>query len=510
MSYDPAALRQHIDEVVEAGRKWDPPRPLPSQLLKVAAFDPNVLLPAALRDYAVDVADRMQCPIDYVGASLMVAAGAVVGRKVAIRPQLKTDWTEVPNLWGAIVGRAGVMKSPAMKQALSPIRRLDALAAEKNKDAKAGHDLAMKRHKLEASAREAAAKLKAKNGDKLDDDDLKDEPPEPPGEKRLLVNDATYEALGEVLAQNKNGVLYYRDELVSMLKPLDREENAAARGFLLAAWNGNDSYTFDRIGRGRVHLEACCVSVLGATQPAKLAAYLNDAVKGGSGDDGFAQRFGLLVWPDVSGDWHDIDRFPDGEGRRSANITFDRLDGLTPQGVSADKDEFDPLPYLRFAPSAAEAFGVWRRQLEAKIRSGDLHPAMESHLAKYRGLVPKLALLSHLLEHRAGPVTLEALGQALAWAEYLESHAQRAYASVVTAQVQGARTILQKLKTGDLETPFTLRRVHQAGWSGLSDKEDVNAALTLLVDYDWLVETDTKTGGRPTVLYVANPLGLAA
>ena len=47
--------------------------------------------------------------------------------------------------------------------------------------------------------------------------------------------------------QNPNGVLAHRDELVSLLKTLDREEFAAARGFFLTAWNGKDRYTFDRI-----------------------------------------------------------------------------------------------------------------------------------------------------------------------------------------------------------------------------------------------------------------------
>jgi len=40
---------------------------------------------------------------------------------VGIRPQALTDWTEVANMWALIVGRPGLMKSPAMKEALAPI-----------------------------------------------------------------------------------------------------------------------------------------------------------------------------------------------------------------------------------------------------------------------------------------------------------------------------------------------------------------------------------------------------
>src|SRR3546814_20482574 len=105
------------------------PRPLPGGLLAVAEFD-SALLPAPLRSWVDDVAERMQTPADFVGVSAMVAAGSVVGRKVGIRPMRNDDWQEVPNLWSCIIGRPGVMKSPAVKNALKPLSRLEATAAD--------------------------------------------------------------------------------------------------------------------------------------------------------------------------------------------------------------------------------------------------------------------------------------------------------------------------------------------------------------------------------------------
>ena len=46
-------------------------------------------------------------------------------------PATATDWTEVPNLWGCIVGRPGTMKSPAMGEALKPLHRLEARRARR-------------------------------------------------------------------------------------------------------------------------------------------------------------------------------------------------------------------------------------------------------------------------------------------------------------------------------------------------------------------------------------------
>jgi len=506
MTADVAAIKAFMD-ANPPPVEWPDPKPLPS-LPPVAPFDPE-LLPPVLRIWAMDIAERMQCPADFIAVTAMVAAGSVIGRKIAIRPQMRSDWAEVPNPWGMCIGRPGVMKSPAMQAALSPILRLNALASDANRAAMAAHAARLEMFKAEKEAKVSVAKKKIKSGAEGGLDGLDGlTPPEPPLLRRYVLNDASYEKAGEVAAQNPTGFMMYRDEIVAFLKPLDRDENAAARGFFLTAWNGKDSYTFDRIGRGTVHIEACCVSVLGSTQPGKLAAYLRHAVRGGAGDDGFAQRFGLLVWPDISPEWRDVDRYPDGDARRAVNLLFDRLDTLDPDQIGAERDQFDPLPFLRLDADALAEFRNWREAHERRVRSGDLHPAMESHLAKYRGVAPKLALILHLADGGVGPIAVEPLVRALAWAEYLETHALRAYASVTMGETNAARAIVAKLRSGDLPSPFTARDVHQPGWSGLTDIDEVGAALALLVDLDWLAAEVVSTGGRPKTIFTANPKGL--
>src|SRR6185295_15561239 len=54
--------------------------------------------------------------------------GSLVGRKIGIRPKRYDDWLVIANLWGCIVGRPGLMKTPALDQALLPLRRLVAEA----------------------------------------------------------------------------------------------------------------------------------------------------------------------------------------------------------------------------------------------------------------------------------------------------------------------------------------------------------------------------------------------
>lgn len=490
---------------------WPAPRPLPEGLPSVAPFDFD-LLPRTLRPWAEDICERVQCPPDFVGVAIMAELGSVMGRKVGVRPQEKTDWTEIPNQWALTVGRPGVLKSPAIEAALAPLKRLAAKASEIHLAATVEHERGSRLAQLRVEAGEKAARAKLAKDPTADvSAELIEAATDAPTLRRYIANDTSAASLGELLRQNPNGLLVYRDEAVSLLKSLDREDNADARGFYLTGWGGNSAYTFDRIGRGlNLHIPAVCISLLGSTQPGRIAEYLRAAVKGGAGDDGLIQRFGLLVWPDIGSEWRDVDRWPDSEARRTANEVFERVSQMDAESTGAMRDEFDGMPFLRFDAEGLKLFQEWRESLERKLRSGALHPALESHLAKYRKLVPGLALILHLAAGDTGSISARSTLQALAWAEYLETHARRAYASVTSPEVSAARSIIDKLRRGELARTFAARDIYRQGWAHLSERERVLDALQLLADLDWLFVHTRQTDGRPATIFEANPRGLAS
>ena len=133
---------------------------------------------------------------------------------------------------------------------------------------------------------------------------------------------------------------------------------------------------------------------------------------------------------------------------------------------------------------------------------------MELHLAKYRKLVPGLALTIHLADGGAGEVIETAVEKALTWAAYLETHAARAYACHTIAAADAARAIIAKVASGHLKPPFPSHYVWRNQWSMLRDRETVRAALQLLVDHDWLSVATVETGGRKATLYSVNPKSL--
>ena len=215
----------------------------------------------------------------------------------------------------------------------SPLKALGAAAvAEFNKGA-GEREIAAKIANLRAGEMlTEARKFIRKNPDAPADGFFRSSQSEPePTLRRYISNDPTAAALGQLLIENPNGMLVYRDELVSLFQGLDREDNAEGRGFYLQGWNGTNPYTFDRIVRGmHLHVSAVCLSVLGSTQPGKIARYLSTAVRGGAGDDGLIQRFGLMVWPDASSDWEDVDGPLQAASKRMAFQVFKDLDSMDP------------------------------------------------------------------------------------------------------------------------------------------------------------------------------------
>jgi putative DNA primase/helicase len=292
---------------------------------------------------------------------------------------------------------------------------------------------------------------------------------------------------------------------------MDRQGQEGARAFYLQAYDVNQGYTVDRIIRGTHYIPRVCLAMLGGIQPGKVQSYVREAVAGGAADDGLLQRFGLAVWPDVSRKFQRVDQWPDTPAKQAAWAVFDRLNQL--QSATAT----DPQEW-RFTPEAQSLYWEWVEPFETEIRGEELHPALISHLSKYRKLVPALALIFALVDTPDNENVIEEreLLRALAWADYLRSHAERLYAAAVIPETAGAKQLLDKIKTsklcdgdGVLLEAFTPRLVAVKHWAGLGSTDSVRKSADLLVDYGWLARESIPTGatgGRPSDRYLIHPM----
>jgi uncharacterized protein DUF3987/bifunctional DNA primase/polymerase-like protein len=514
---EPAPEREEAEPRETTASSWPEPHPAPPALLPVPPLVPAKLLPPTLASWVDDVAERVQCPPDFVAVGLVVSIATVIGRQLTIRPKRHDDWTVVPNLWGLVVGRPGVMKSPAMQASQHGLRYLIAQAHEEWVEAMKRHDFQVvegkaKRAAIEKKIREAAGRGESTDGLREEYDAATI--PEPPVECRFNTSDATVEKLGLLLDENPNGLQVTRDEIMGWLRSMERQGHENDRSFFQEAWSGTGSYTYDRIGRGTVHIKAACVSVLGGIQPVPLGFYLAETFKRGQ-DDGLIQRFQLLCYPDVTPAWKNIDRWPATETRLRLLALFQllrRLD-VTALGAHTESEHDDEtLPFLRFTPEAQDRFDGWRADLECYLRSTRDHSVLVAHLSKFRSLVPSLALLFHVVRcvdrGAGGPVEIAALELALAWVDYLTPHAARVYQSVTNAPEAAAAALAAKIREGLLPSPFRSRALRLKGWAGLSTSETVEGAIEVLIGLGWLRRVEkpaTVRGGRPTLEYEISP-----
>jgi putative DNA primase/helicase len=163
-------------------------------------------IPANFRPLVEDIAERMQVPMDFPGVTLIVALAGCVNRRAAIRPKREDgSWTVVLNLWGGIVGPPGFMKSPVLQVATRSLIAIEERWRAEHDSASAGYEIARERAECDHQALRQQYIAAVKKG--VSASFRPESGAQPPARKRLLLTDATYEKLQEILSENPSAFL---------------------------------------------------------------------------------------------------------------------------------------------------------------------------------------------------------------------------------------------------------------------------------------------------------------
>jgi putative DNA primase/helicase len=492
-----------ISKPLPAPDPWPQLEALPDALQPVMPWDSKAL-PDALRPYVEDTAARLGCPIEFCAVAAITAAGALIGRAVAIAPKTSDGWHEFPNLWAAAVGEPSSMKSPAINEMLAPLHALERGEREAWEPRLIEYQREFDRWEIEkkaaAQAMNRAAVAAFKTGEQADLGDLPPEP-EKPICPRIIVSDTTTEALIRVASGNPRGLLMVRDELAGWLSTFNKAGREADRAFYLETSSGKNPVTVDRKGDGSLFCDPLALAMVGSIQPGPLRSLVKDA--NGAGNDGLLQRFGLLVWPDISSEKYRLnDTRPDAAARRLYVETMQRLRTLEVQA----EDEEPGL--LRFTPEARARWQTWYEFEMTELRQGDVPGLLNSHRVKLAGkTLLGLALACECCDNpRPEAVGLQSVERALLWAEILKTHAARLYAPQVSPDVEACRLLASKIQAGELGAEFTRREAYRKGWAGLGEREIVKEACEHLVALNWIRPADNaKDTGRKPDAYTVNP-----
>jgi hypothetical protein len=345
---------------------------------------PLEVFPPALADYCRQVGESTGTPPDFSAMTMLVTAGAAIGNSRALC--LKANiWYECPRFYAANVGHPASGKTPAMEAVVKPYQTIQHKLIKAHKDAQATYAAAKQHHDQIVKENKALPKG-------AEQQPLPSVPAEPAPPERLVVNDATVEALAPLLQGNPRGLLMLQDEGVGWVRSMGQYKGGRGndRQFWLSTWSGK-SHIVDRKYQDGVPISIPrpYVNVICGLQPDMLGELADSQGR----SDGFIDRV-LFVFPPAppGADWTDSTVTP--TSKQAWETALSRL-----RMLAMEELEDGVLGYrvVNFSPAAREAWIAWWDAHAAEIRGPDLSVQLIGPWGKLKAYAARLALVLHYL-----------------------------------------------------------------------------------------------------------------
>jgi hypothetical protein len=331
----------------------------PWDALQPPAF-PMHAVPPILKAFVEDEAEIIGADPCALTWSAISACSAAIDARIRLRMRTIGNWFAPPMIWVALVGGPSTKKTPIIRSTWSPLEReqqVDLIEWEKQKA--------------------AYAQLSKKE---------RDDNPKPRCKRRLVTNNATPEAIQELLGFQHRGIGVLHDELAGWIGAQEKYTSGkgrlADRAFWLQSFDGGP-YVVDRVeaGRGTSALSNLSVTVCGGIQPDRLRG-MTDLT-----DDGLWQRFApIIVAPARMSQEGDFSN-----SRRDYRYLVRYLLKL------------DPKTQLVLSDDARPIFEEVERRVFELEQSDVLGPRFVSFCGKLTGLWGRLALVLNLMSEWATP-----------------------------------------------------------------------------------------------------------
>ena len=323
--------------------------------------------------------DECQKAINYFATNLehnkeicSVGVLSALASAIGLKASIKTDFTNFPVIWTAVVAKSGFGKTPAIDKVIEPLRALDKINAETF----AGENDAYK------SSPKTLPKPKL---------------------SQRIVSDFTIEALLDVHKYNKNGLLIYVDELMGFINSFGQYKSGkSGEQEIYLSLHDARSVVVNRKTSDPITLDRSCVSILGGMQPSKLFDFLRD----GRSEDGFLFRFCFVYVPKF---------------KKKKNLNKVRDENIETTYANYVKHIAESTFELTFKleEKADQLFKYWESQCYDLYEDNEFDFAYQNKLIK---MVLRFALISHTANHflldKANEIPASTMMKAIKAAEY--------------------------------------------------------------------------------------------
>jgi len=325
---------------------------------------PIDIFPVPIQSYILECNETLDSSIDYMGCSMLWLISVVVGNSIQI--EVKKGWNETATIWLAVVGKAGLGKTPSIHNIIKP------LLSANNKE--------IKNYIKQAEKFDYYNSLPAK--EKKEHEEI-----HKPTKTQFIANDITIEALVELHQENKNSIGVFKDELAGWFKDMNKYREGSDLEFWLSTWSGK-AISLNRKTARSSFVDKPLVSVLGGIQPSILNAFYTEDNK----DNGFMDRM-LLSYPDL-----DIEKWNDKEMNydtiswyQDSIISF--YETIKHKVVEYDEDgDINPKIALIGSDAKKEWIRVFNEYTNIQ-NSDEENEYMKSMLPKQKSYLPRFALL---------------------------------------------------------------------------------------------------------------------
>ena len=332
------------------------------------------MLPDVIANYSFDTAKRLGVAPEMVALPCLAVIASVIHDDFKIQPKVKdTKWLENARLWIAIVAAPGSKKTPAINEAIEPLSFLEKQWRKEYEKEFGIYEMAKSHYEKNEKNKKSLEFL---------------EKPIEPRQRRVKVNDATIESLGNILSDNHGGVLSVQDELMGLIGSMDAyksNKTGKDRTAWLELHNGG-SISIDRVNKNRsLFINNWSACVVGGIQSEKLRSISSNLLV-----DGLLQRFVPVFGKNTK----EFDIEPDQNAQDDYHNAVKKLSALEPPCNTKNSNK---------AITLSKEAQKHRKEVADIIddikKIPETTSAMIEHLDKWNGLFVRLLIVFHFLQH---------------------------------------------------------------------------------------------------------------
>ena len=433
--------------------------------------------PSVIADLSSDIAERMGVDEAIPVWTAITAAGALIHDNHQI--QIKRNdcgWCESPRVWSSIVGPPSTKKTPGQKEVLKPIFQIQSEWYKEYQAQLAQYEIDSTKPKEKQQA------LKK------------------PSLRKLVVTDATIEAVSNICNENPGGILSVYDELAGYFGSMDAYRGKGIskdRPFWLSSYNGGPFFIDRARANGSTHIENLSVSICGGIQPApmrRIASKLED--------DGLLQRFVHIYARDAEF----------GKDKSPNVIAQSRWKDVV--HVLSDVIPNNKLTIYRLNDDAQRIMDEQRDRIHSLGKNPGYDPRLQTALQKSEGQLARIVLIFHFLEEVTRTASdddlcLSGVDEKISYTtvqkainvfdRVLLPNMVRFYHELIgdTSEQENARWIAGYIATHIMDT-VTERDIYRAKSSLRKDKNAIQSAMTQLSLAGWVNPKQQKLGSNPS------------